>query len=139
MKSENGEPGYLKMDSQGRVRTPAGKREAILDAFERSGMSGKAFAEHVGVKYQTFATWVQKRNRKRSQEDPGQGHSDAGADAGRGVAQSPVRAKPRSKPRPMSKPLALLEAVVEPERPGPEQRKRLAGCRLTGVGGVVLS
>jgi hypothetical protein len=50
MKTEGEEPRYLKVDSQGRVRTPAGKREAILDEFERSGMSGPAFAEHVGVK-----------------------------------------------------------------------------------------
>lgn len=30
----------LKKDGLGRVRMPVGKREEILDAFERSGMSG---------------------------------------------------------------------------------------------------
>lgn len=55
----------LKTDALGRVRMPKERREAILDAFERSGMSGQAFAERIGVKYPTFATWVQKRRRKR--------------------------------------------------------------------------
>lgn len=53
----------LKMDVIGRVRIPAAKREAILDAFEQSGMSGQAFAAKWGLKYPTFATWVQKRRR----------------------------------------------------------------------------
>jgi len=34
----------LKTDVLGRVRMPKDRREAILDAFERSGMSGQAFA-----------------------------------------------------------------------------------------------
>lgn len=55
----------LKTDVLGRVRMPKDRREAILDAFKRSGMSGQAFAAHAGVKYTTFATWVQKRRRKR--------------------------------------------------------------------------
>lgn len=57
----------LKTDVKGRVRMPAERREAILDAFEQSGMSGQAFARHIGVKYPTFASWVQKRRRQRSQ------------------------------------------------------------------------
>ena len=54
----------LKTDVLGRVRMPADRREAILDAFEQSGMSGQAFAKQIGVKYTTFATWRQKRQRK---------------------------------------------------------------------------
>jgi len=54
----------LKTDALGRVCMPKERREAILDAFERSGMSGQAFSERIGVKYSTFATWVQKRRRK---------------------------------------------------------------------------
>ena len=59
------EAAILKTDVLGRVRTPAARREQLLDEFERSGMSGVAFAEFVGIKYQTFATWVQQRCRKR--------------------------------------------------------------------------
>ena len=55
----------LKTDVLGRVRMPADRREAILDAFEQSGMSGQAFAKHAGIKYSTFATWIQKRRRER--------------------------------------------------------------------------
>ena len=55
----------LKRDSLGRVRVPHAKREEMLDAFERSGMSARAFAHSHGVKKMTFASWVQKRRRAR--------------------------------------------------------------------------
>ena len=48
-------------DSLGRVRTPAERREVLLDEFERSGLSGQKFAELTGLKYQTFVTGVQQR------------------------------------------------------------------------------
>ena len=51
----------LKTDVLGRVKTPAARREGLLDEFERSGLSGRQFAELAGIKYQTFATWAQKR------------------------------------------------------------------------------
>lgn len=53
----------LKTDRLGRVRTPHDQREAILDAFEASALSGAKFAQVHGIKYQTFATWRQKRRR----------------------------------------------------------------------------
>lgn len=56
----------LKTDVMGRVKTPAARREQLLDEFERGGTSGQKFAELVGVKYQTFATWVQQRKRRRA-------------------------------------------------------------------------
>lgn len=80
----------LKTDRLGRVRMPRARREQILDRFESSGMSGQAFAAHIGVKYTTFASWVQKRRRAR----------DTYANGG----CKPVKA-----------PLALVEAVVESE------------------------
>jgi len=55
----------LKQDVLGRVKTPKARREQLLDEFERSGLPGMKFAELVGIKYQTFATWAQKRRRKR--------------------------------------------------------------------------
>ena len=55
----------LKTDVLWRVKTPAVRREVLLDEFERSGMSGVAFAEFVGIRYQTFATWAQQRRRRR--------------------------------------------------------------------------
>ncbi len=55
----------LKQDVLGRVKTPAARREQLLDEFERSGLPGQKFAELTGIKYQTFATWAQKRRRQR--------------------------------------------------------------------------
>lgn len=55
----------LKVDVAGRVWTPRELREEVLDEFERSGMPATRFAERIGVKYSTFASWVQKRRRER--------------------------------------------------------------------------
>jgi hypothetical protein len=56
----------LKSDALGRVRTPPERREQLLDEFERSGISGIKFAELTGLKYQTLATWLQQRKRRRA-------------------------------------------------------------------------
>jgi len=45
----------------GRLRITKEQRETLLDAFVSSGLSGTRFAATHGIKYQTFATWVQKR------------------------------------------------------------------------------
>jgi len=55
----------LKQDVLGRVKTPKARREQLLDEFERSGLPGLKFAELAGIKYQTFATWAQKRRHQR--------------------------------------------------------------------------
>jgi hypothetical protein len=55
----------LKVDVIGRVWTPRGQQEAVLDELERSGMDGTKFADHIRVWYPTFASWVQKRRRER--------------------------------------------------------------------------
>jgi hypothetical protein len=55
----------LKVDRKGRVWTPPERREAILDEYEHSGMPASKFAGHIGVKYTTFVSWVQKRKKQR--------------------------------------------------------------------------
>ena len=80
----------LKTDVLGRVKMSVARREAILDEFERSGVAGAPFAEMIGVKYQTFATWVQKRKKARG--------------------EYPCLPAPRK-----SKPLRFVEAVGTPE------------------------
>ena len=60
----------LKTDVLGRVRVKKARRNALLDEFERGGTSAQAFAKMVGIKYQTFASWVQKRRRARKQYPP---------------------------------------------------------------------
>jgi hypothetical protein len=55
----------IKADVLGRMRTSRKRREQLLDEFERRGLTGQKFAEVVGIKYQTFATWAQKWRRQR--------------------------------------------------------------------------
>lgn len=63
----------LKVDTAGRVWTPREQREAALDEFERSGMPASKFAERIGVKYSTFATWAHQRRKERGCGDAVQG------------------------------------------------------------------
>lgn len=65
MDTIQGSEAIIKSDVLGRVKTPAARREQLLDEFERSGLSGCKFAELAGIKYSTFATWGQKRRRAR--------------------------------------------------------------------------
>jgi hypothetical protein len=55
----------LKVDTEGRVRTPKEKREEILSAYGGSGMTGRQFAEYAGVKYSTLMNWLGKSRRAR--------------------------------------------------------------------------
>lgn len=58
------EASLLKTDTRGRVFTPPARREQLLDEFERSGLSGAKFAALTGLKYPTFAAWVQARRQQ---------------------------------------------------------------------------
>ncbi len=60
----------LRMDTKGRVRTPAAKREEILDEFGRSGLSGVRFAELAGIKYSTLASWLRRGRLAAAEADP---------------------------------------------------------------------
>ena len=58
----------LKRDALGRVRTPRVRRQALVEEFEKSGVSAKKFAALLGVNYQTFASWVQAHRKARGVE-----------------------------------------------------------------------
>lgn len=60
---QKSEGAILKTDTRGRVRTPATRRESLLDEFERSGLSAAKFAALAGIKYQTFAAWASRRRK----------------------------------------------------------------------------
>lgn len=53
--------GLIRTDQIGRLRFTADQRRVLLDAFESSGQSASGFAAQHGIKYTTFANWVQKR------------------------------------------------------------------------------
>jgi hypothetical protein len=55
----------LPTDTRGRVRVSRERREGLLDEFEQSGMTGAQFARAVGLKYQTFASWRQERQKRK--------------------------------------------------------------------------
>jgi transposase len=42
----------------------------LLAQFDQSGMSGPQFAKQAGIKYTTFANWLQKRRRQRNKITP---------------------------------------------------------------------
>ena len=60
----------LKRDAVGRVSVPKDKREALLDEFERSSLKGAEFARAAGIRYPTFAYWVQQRRHARGEYRP---------------------------------------------------------------------
>ena len=86
----------FKVDARGWVQIQRARREELLDEFERSGVSGQAFAAMVSVKCPTFASWIQKRQRARGQRPA----------AGGLAALSAPPATPTAA-------LRLVEAVVE--------------------------
>lgn len=53
------------LDTKGRVRTSPEQRRVILAEFDRSGLSAARFAQRTGLKYSTFATWVQRHRRTK--------------------------------------------------------------------------
>jgi transposase-like protein len=53
---ENGE----QRDRIGRRITPAARRTELVEAWRQSGQTQAAFARREGVRYSTFASWVQQ-------------------------------------------------------------------------------
>src|SRR5271155_303670 len=66
MTSTNGGLEIFKTDARGHIRVPVERREALLDEFEKSGLSGAKFARLAGIHYGTFATWAQRRRKERA-------------------------------------------------------------------------
>jgi hypothetical protein len=58
-------------DTKGRLRASKEQRRVILAKFEQSRMSAAQFAQRTGLKYSTFAAWVQRyRRTKRPERKP---------------------------------------------------------------------
>ncbi len=61
----------LRRDARGRVVVTAERRAALLEEFDKSGMSGAQFAKWAQVKYSTFAYWVQQRRKEQRRKEGG--------------------------------------------------------------------
>jgi hypothetical protein len=57
-------------DARGRVRASREQRRAILEEFERSGVSAAQFAKNTGLKYSTLAGWLQRYRRAKPRRAP---------------------------------------------------------------------
>jgi hypothetical protein len=68
MTSLNQDENLLQADERGRVRVSRDRREALLEEFERSGMSGAKFARLAGIKYPTFMYWLKQREPRGSED-----------------------------------------------------------------------
>jgi transposase len=79
----------FKRDTMGRIRVPRARREMLLDELERSGGSAAQFANYVGIKYSTLASWIQKRRKrvgfKKSLVEPREGGRESSKSNGRWV------------------------------------------------------
>lgn len=53
------------VDTKGRIRASKEQRRVILAEFERSGVSAARFAKVTGLKYSTFAGWLQRYRRTK--------------------------------------------------------------------------
>jgi transposase-like protein len=53
-----------KRDERGRRILPAEGRDALVAAYEGSGLTQRAFAAREGVKFTTFVSWLARRRRR---------------------------------------------------------------------------
>jgi hypothetical protein len=95
------------------MTTTRERRAALLAEFDQSGLSGQRFAKWAGIKYPTWASWVQKRRKE--------------------AGQTPLpKAKPKRKGQ-----VRWLEAVVAKNGPIPESAPSgAAGIIVEGPGGM---
>lgn len=57
---ESSTSNIIKSDRAGRTRYSQSYKDEVVAAYRQSNMSAAAFAQHCGVKYPTFASWVAK-------------------------------------------------------------------------------
>jgi hypothetical protein len=58
-----------KRDVSGRKLAGEARRMALMAAYDKSGLTQRAFCEREGVKYHTLVTWLVRRRRERSTPD----------------------------------------------------------------------
>ncbi|WP_411826082.1 IS66 family insertion sequence element accessory protein TnpA [Luteolibacter sp. AS25] len=85
----------IKSDRAGRTRYSKAYKDEVVAAYHQSNMSAAAFAQHCGVKYPTFASWVAKARQYSASSD---GKADEGigqrfilAEIGGSLADAPLK------------------------------------------------
>ncbi|MDB6175033.1 MAG: hypothetical protein JWL59_4344 [Chthoniobacteraceae bacterium] len=123
MTSTKNDEGLLETDSRGRVIVSKERREALLDEYEKSGLSGARFARLVGVRYTTFVYWRQSRRKTRAKK------CDSGSSAADRLPEG----------RASRFPVHLLEASLENTDPAlPFREPMQAGLTVELPGGARL-
>ena len=59
-----------KRDSRGRKIAGEARREAVLAAYDRCGVTQREFARSEGVNYHTLVDWLERRRRERGPAQP---------------------------------------------------------------------
>jgi hypothetical protein len=59
-----------KHDVSGRKLAGDARRMALMAAYDKSGLTQRAFCEREGVKYHTLVTWLVRRRRERPAAPP---------------------------------------------------------------------
>jgi transposase len=103
----------IKTDSRGRVRTPARRRDQLLQEFAHSGISARKFAQLAGIHYQTFMGWTKRQK----------------------TSLAPLNATQGAKPPPDR--VQWLEAVIE-KRPSATDSNTQTLVRLRLEPGVIV-
>ena len=103
------------MDSRRQIRINRKKREGVLVEFDQSGLSGPKFAKRAGIKFTTFANWLQKRRRQRN----------------KAIGESKSAPGTRNKVR-------WLEAVVDSSRQKESANLKTSTLTVHGPGGLRL-
>jgi hypothetical protein len=62
--------GSEKRDISGRRLAGEARRHALLAAYDRSGLTQRAFSAREGVSYHTLVTWLVRRRRERPPAAP---------------------------------------------------------------------
>ena len=60
----------IRTGSDGRLQYTPDQRQALLEAFDRGGMSALSFTRQHVIQYQTFIAWVLKRRESMSKPHP---------------------------------------------------------------------
>lgn len=69
-------PEQNKRDSRGRRIAKEEERERLIERYEASGMTQKAFCRREGINYHTFVAWLGRRKLEKKERVEGSGFEE---------------------------------------------------------------